>query len=170
MKLLVCLLLLKSLVPAAQAEPAAAQADPTATPAGTKRLLQLTGVGVQIYNCREQPGGPAWFFVAPQAKLLDGSTEKGSHSAGPTWALNDGSSVKGQLLATRPSPDPDAIPWLLLKAVENSGSGALTQVRYIRRSDTSGGKAPSTGCDVTHLGSTIQVPYKATYSFYTAAP
>jgi hypothetical protein len=147
-----------------------AQTDPTAAPAGSKVLLKLAGVGVQIYSCKSQAAGPAWSFVAPQAKLLDDATEAGTHSAGPTWTLKDGSTVKGVLVATRPSPDADAIPWLLLKAAPTSGSGALSQVEYIRRSDTSGGKAPVTGCDAAHLGATNQVPYKAIYTFYVAAP
>jgi hypothetical protein len=151
------------------AAPAAARAqtDPTAPPAGTTALLELTGVGVQIYVCKDQPGGPAWAFVAPEANLMDHATEAGTHSAGPTWTLKDGSQVKGQVVATRPAPDADAIPWLLLKAVETSGLGKFAGVRYIRRSDTSGGKARAGGCDASHLGSTDRVPYKATYTFYT---
>lgn len=149
---------------------ASAQIDPTATPAGAKAILTLTGVGVQIYACTSQATGPAWTFVAPQAKLLDGKTEAGTHSAGPAWTLKDGSSVKGQVVGTKPSPDADAIPWLLLKAVETRGPGALAEVTYIRRSDTSGGKAHATGCDATHLGATDQVRYTAAYTFYVAAP
>src|SRR5580704_11996566 len=115
----------------------AAQTDPSAAPAGTKALLTLTGVGVQIYTCKNQAAGPAWSFVAPQAKLADDATEVGTHSAGPTWTLKDGSSVKGEVIATKPSPDADAIPWLLLKAAGTGGSGRLSEVKYVRRSDTS---------------------------------
>ncbi len=166
MKLLTGIMVLSSLATV----PVAAQTDPTVPPAGAKVLLKLMGVGVQIYTCKDQAaGGPAWTFVTPEAKLLDNVTEAGTHSAGPTWTLKDGSLVKGQVIATKPSPDAEAIPWLLLKAADTSGSGALAQVRYIRRSDTSGGKARATGCDATHLGSTDQVPYRATYTFYVAA-
>lgn len=166
MRLLAGILMLGVLV----AVPAAAQTDPTTAPAGTKALLELMGVGVQVYACRDQAGGPVWTFVAPEAKLFDHATETGTHSAGPTWTLKDGSQIKGQVIATKPSPDSDAIPWLLLKAVESSGSGTFAMVTYIRRSDTSGGKARSMGCDASYLGSTDRVPYKATYTFYTGVP
>jgi len=166
MNLLTGILMLSSLA----AAPVAAQTDPTAPPAGANPLLTFTGVGVQIYTCKDQPGGPAWAFVAPEAKLLDHATEAGTHSAGPTWTLKDGSWVKGQVIATRPSPDADAIPWLLLKAAATSEAGALAEVKYIRRSDTSGGKARTPGCDAAHLDATDRVPYQATYIFYSAAP
>jgi hypothetical protein len=159
------ILIMSSLI----AAPLEAQADPTAAPAGAKVLLELKGVGVQIYACKDQAGGPAWSFVAPQAKLLDGTAETGTHSAGPTWTLKDGSWVKGQVIANKPSPEAGAVPWLLLKAGATSGSGALAEVKYIRRSDTSGGNASTTGCDAAHLGATDQVPYTATYTFYVAA-
>jgi Protein of unknown function (DUF3455) len=165
MKLLTGILMLSSLA----AAPVAAQTDPTTPPTAAKALLKLMGVGVQIYTCKDQPGGPAWTFVAPDAKLFDNASEAGTHGAGPTWTLKDGSWVKGQMIATRPSPDADAIPWLLLKTASTSASGVLTNVTYIRRSDTSGGKAQATGCDATHLGVTDRVQYKATYTFYAAA-
>jgi hypothetical protein len=150
---------------------AAVQPAPTAAPAGTKALMTLTGKGIQMYACKAQPTGPAWTFVAPQAKLLDDhGAEVGTHSAGPTWTLKDGSSVKGQLITSTPSPDPNAIPWLLLKSVPASGTGSLSAVQYIRRSNTVGGKAPATGCDATHPeAASAQVQYKAVYTFYTAA-
>jgi len=148
---------------------ASAQTDPTTPPAGAKALLMLTGVGVQIYTCKDTPAGPAWAFVAPQAKLLDEhGVDAGTHGAGPVWTLKDGSSVKGQLLTNKPSPDAGSIPWLLLKAVETKGPGALAAVAYIRRSETEGGKARATGCDATHIGATDKVDYKATYTFYGA--
>ncbi len=165
MKLLAGILMLSSLA----AAPVAAQTDPAAPPTGAKALRTLIGVGVQIYTCKDQAGGPAWTFVAPEAKLFDNATEVGTHSAGPTWTLKDGSQVKGQVIATKPSPDADAVPWLLLKSAETSGTGAFSQVSYIRRSNTSGGKAHTTGCDATHLGATDRVPYKATYTFYADA-
>lgn len=165
MKLLTGILMLSSFA----AAPIAAQTDSTAPPAGAKTLLKLMGVGVQIYICKDQPGGPAWTFVAPDAKLFDNATEAGTHGAGPTWTLKDGSWVKGQMIATRPSPDTDAIPWLLLKTASTSASGVLANVTYIRRSDTSEGRAKTTGCDATHMGATDRVPYKATYTFYAAA-
>ena len=147
---------------------ACAQEYPTAPPGGMKAILTLRGVGVQIYNCTRQAAGPTWTFVAPDAKLLDHEAEVGNHSAGPTWTLKDGSSVKGQVVVTQPSPDENAIPWLLLKAVATGGSGVLTKVEYIRRTDTTGGRTHAVGCDAEHLGTTDHVPYTAVYTFYTS--
>jgi hypothetical protein len=44
----------------------------------------------------------------------------------------------------------------------------MTKVEFIRRSDTHGGTAPSTGCDAEHLNAIVRVPYTATYTFYSA--
>jgi hypothetical protein len=146
----------------------AAQTGKTLPPAGTKTVLTLQGTGTQIYTCKATPT-PTWTFIAPQAKLLHNGKEIGTHSAGPTWALKDGSYIKGKVLVTQPSPDPAAVPWLLLQTTETHGKGALTPVQYIRRSNTKGGKAPTTGCDAYHLGANKKTPYTATYTFYGAS-
>ena len=46
----------------------------------------------------------------------------------------------------------------------------MTKVEFIRRSDTHGGIAPPAGCDAQHLNVTADVPYTATYTFYSAKP
>ena len=61
-----------------------------------------------------------------------------------------------------------SIPWLLLKAKSNDGAGKLSAVRYITRTDTSGGVAPASGCDAGHAGAEAPVQYLATYDFYGA--
>ena len=72
-------------------------------------------------------------------------------------------------MASYPSPDPTAIPWLLLKAATHAGTGAFADVTFIQRLDTVGGVAPSTGCDAAHLGTEVLVPYRSSYFFYVAA-
>jgi len=130
-------------------------------------ILTVTGKGVQIYICQQAAEGPQWSFQAPEAILIDVSGKPvGTHVAGPIWKSNDGSTVKGELLQKSPSPEPTSIPWLLLKASSPSGSGIMTRVEYIRRSDTHGGMAPTTGCDAQHLNAVSRVPYTATYTFY----
>ena len=143
--------------------------DPTLPPASETTLISLIGRGAQLYSCKSKDDVPAWTFVAPEATLYGaGGAAAGTHAAGPTWTLKDGSSVHGTVVAQRPSADPDAIPWLLLKAAKNGGPGSLAAVTYIRRSDTRGGKAPSTGCDTAHLGAEQRIPYTATYTFFAA--
>jgi hypothetical protein len=144
---------------------------PTDPPPSQHAILTVTGKGVQIYTCQLAANSPRWVFEAPDASLYDASGSKvGVHGAGPSWRYYDGSTVKGELVATSPAADTTSIPWLLLKAVSDDDSGILTKAQFIRRSDTHGGTAPTTGCDTQHLTATVRVPYTATYTFYSAKP
>ncbi len=87
----------------------------------------------------------------------------GTHFAGPTWRLNDGSEVKGKVIASRPATDASSVPSLLLQAVPGSGTGKLANVIYIGRTDTHGGAADNKPCTIGEA----RVPYTANYSFYT---
>ena len=128
---------------------------------GAKLLLEAKGDGAQVYTCTESH----WVLKAPDAKLLDAHAKViGTHFAGPTWRLNDGSEVKGKMIASQPAPDGKSIPWLLVGAVPGSGSGKFAEVAYIRRAETSGGAAPKEACTSGEL----PVPYTAKYSFYAA--
>jgi hypothetical protein len=143
-------------------------------PAGEVLFLKAEGTGVQIYDCSakaDQASVYEWVFRAPQADLKD-STGRilGRHFAGPTWELEDGSSVVGEVKARAPSPSPAAIPWLLLAAKATAGSGKLTATTSVQRLQTVGGIAPSVGCDVASVGKVVQVPYTADYYFYRSAP
>ncbi len=130
-------------------------------PAGARLLLQANGDGAQVYGCT----GGHWVLTAPDARLLDAQgTAIGTHFAGPTWRLTDGSEVKGKLIASQPAPDGASISWLLLGAVEGSGKGGFASVAYVRRTETHGGAAPKEACTEGKLS----VPYTAVYSFYAA--
>jgi hypothetical protein len=143
----------------------------TTPPPSQRPILTVTGKGVQIYACQQSAAGPQWVFQAPEATLIDASGKPiGTHAAGPIWKSNDGSTVKGELLQKSDPPEATSIPWLLLKAVSPSGSGIMTYVEFIRRSDTHGGITPTTGCDAQNLNAVLRVPYTATYTFYSAKP
>jgi hypothetical protein len=149
----------------------AAAQSATEPPPSQHAILTVTGKGVQIYLCQQAASGPAWIFQAPEATLTDASGNTvGTHGAGPIWRWQDGSTVKGDLLQKSASPEPNAIPWLLLKAINPTGSGIMTKVEFIRRSNTHGGNAPTTGCDAKHLATAVRIPYTATYTFYSAKP
>ena len=75
--------------------------------------------------------------------------------------------VVGQVLE-RATPDPNAIPWLLLKAKSTDGPGIFAEVTYIQRVNTVGGKAPTAPGD--YVGELVRVPYTAEYFFYRADP
>ncbi|MDE1155225.1 MAG: DUF3455 domain-containing protein [Acidobacteriaceae bacterium] len=156
------LLLMLAIAPFWQAENA------VLPPAGTQPLVSVQGRGVQIYHCQAQGAAFSWSLLSPEAALFnDSGLRVGQHAAGPTWTWNDGSSITGKLLAKQPSPTPGSIPWLLLKASPaNEGGKYLADVAYVRRSETQGGEAPDSGCDATHAGALLRVPYTATYTFY----
>jgi hypothetical protein len=137
-------------------------------------VLEAPARGVQIYECsasQDQPARFEWVFKAPEAELADSTGQKiGQHYAGPTWELADGSKVVGEAKARDGGPDPEAIPWLLLSAKSNSGTGVFAQTRSIQRLQTAGGKAPSAPCGRDNAQQVARVPYTATYYFYAARP
>ena len=45
----------------------------------------------------------------------------------------------------------------------------LSDVSYVQRLNTAGGKAPATGCDATTVGTETRAGYTADYYFFTAA-
>jgi hypothetical protein len=132
----------------------------------------LLGIGAQVYACRASAtasSGYEWTFTAPAAVLLDDAGAiAGTHFAGPTWLANAGSSVAGMVVERAPSPDPSAIPWLLLRATPAGAPGIFATVASIQRLDTVGGVAPADGCDAEHAGAIARVPYTAVYAFYGA--
>ena len=159
----------------AKGQPALAKEVPSdlTPPASAVLLFELGARGVQIYTCAPKPEDPAafvWTFKAPQAELFNARGEVvGSHFAGPTWQGQDGSSVVGAVVARADAPSKKAISWLLLEAKSHAGGGAFSTITHIQRLDTKGGVAPSNGCDATHAGEEVRVPYEATYAFYYPA-
>jgi hypothetical protein len=139
-------------------------------PDGQQLLLRAAARGAQIYTCRAKAADRAafeWVLKAPEAELFDESGAKiGRHYAGPTWESADGSRVVGEVMQR--SPVQGAVPWLLLRAKSNEGTGAFASVKYIQRVDTAGGIAPSAGCDAAHAGAEASVDYSANYHFYGA--
>jgi len=142
-------------------------------PAGQQLKAAYAADGVQIYLCSPTASGAyAWTFRAPRASLLDPQGKVvGTHFAGPTWQFQDGSSVRAARVAGA-TVDATAIPWLLLRAVANTdspdGDGRFADITYVQRLSTTGGLAPSGGCDAAHVGAEADVPYAADYFFYHA--
>ena len=136
-------------------------------PAGHEVVLDVVGKGVQIYDCKASAADPdvlVWTFREPAAVLYGhGRRPVGIHFRGPTFESFDGSSVTGTLVASVAAPEPDAIPWLLLRAVPQ-GDGVLAKVDYVQRLETRGGVAPAGPCDPAG-DRTVAVPYRARYVF-----
>ena len=138
-------------------------------PLNEELALQVRAAGSQIYMCTAMAASSRfeWTLEAPEADLLDADGNKiGKHHAGPTWELADGSKLSGRVVARTDAPDHTAIPWLLLDATSNAGTGRLARVSSIQRIDTAGGAPPAQACDLAHLNAEVRVPYEATYVFY----
>jgi len=159
---------------AAQVRPQPAVPERLAVPRNQKLSRMLRASGVQIYECKPSHDDPMrmeWTFRAPEAELRDSAGKLvGRHYAGPTWEARDGSKVVGEVTARYDSPDPNAIPWLLLSAASTTGRGVFSQTSSVQRLNTSGGKAPTSGCDQTQVGKEARVSYTAEYFFYVSKP
>jgi hypothetical protein len=136
-------------------------------PAGSTVTFHVYAVGFQIYRWT----GTSWIFVAPEAVLFaedDHNAVVGTHfgtPTGPAWQSLSGSQVVGDAAtATRCTPDPNSIPWLLLDALSTEGPGVFEHVSSLQRLNTVGGNAPT--IPGTIVGRTLRVPYTAEYVFY----
>jgi hypothetical protein len=144
---------------------------PANTPGGTIRVVTYYAEGVQRYKASPKAGNPSvfeWVFVEPDAKLYDITDQfVGTHGAGPYWQLSVGDSIYAQQFnpaRTAPSSDTQSIDWLLLKAKDGTVPfGIFSDVDYIQRIATKGGKAPLTA--PVSSSDTIRVKYTAVYRF-----
>jgi hypothetical protein len=135
-------------------------------PSGAELSRRLYAVGAQVYTCSPgAAGGYAWTLKGPDARLYDAScAQVGTHFAGPTWKLDDGSEVTGKKLSD--APGSGGVPWLLLGATPRTRTGSLASVTHIQRVATSGGLAPAEPCNAANVGREKAAPYTATYLFY----
>lgn len=143
--------------------------DAIQSPEGEELVLIARATGFQIYICRpDAEGKPAWTLKAPEAELFDEQGKViGRHFAGPTWQLNDGSQLTGKMDAKVDAPDPEAIPWLLVTVISNSGKGALNRVTTIQRVNTVSGLPPAVAeCNASTGEVEFKSSYSADYYFY----
>lgn len=166
-----------------------------AVPAGNIAYLKTHAIGTQNYACVPGANGPFWKFLGPQATLFvpfpwirrEAQLQVATHflsanpSEGgtprPTWQSSlDTSAVWGRAAADSSDPEyvaPGAIPWLLVQVTGAQpgpmGGTALAHTTYIQRVKTSGGIAPSGGCQEAAYGQVALVPYITEYIFYRLA-
>ena len=132
-------------------------------PVGSTVAFHAFATGVQIYRW----SGTSWAFVAPAADLFADAGKHGligTHFGGPTWQTVSGSRVVGTV-SGRCTPNPAAIPWLVLDAVAD-GPGVFQGTKFIQRLNTVGGNAPT--APGSTVGEEARVPYTADYYFYRA--
>ncbi len=148
--------------------------DPSlAPPQGLRLVAHASACGTQDYECAASPeaaGGFAWTLRGPEAMLAaDNGAWFGRHYArdgAPAWLAADGSFVVGKKAASVPSPNADAVPWLLLQVTATGGYGKLNAAKYVQRTGTKGGALPAVGCDAESAGALQKVPYSADYWFF----
>lgn len=147
---------------------AAAAQEPSAIPEALKPpngetlALRAHGDGDQIYACE----GSQWVLRGPDARLSDDAGRNaGSHFVGPSWQWADGSKITAMPVANA-TPDPQSIPWLLLRVTAHQGDGALKNITFIQRIHTKGGKAPTEPCTAAREKATVKSHYSADYLFY----
>jgi hypothetical protein len=141
-----------------------------AEPENCAIVLTVAAEGFQIYKSEPNPtGGLQWSLKAPEAQLKSASGQVlGKHGAGPSWTLNDGSSILGSLPPLKNVAASGSIPWLLIAVKSKSGSGTLDNVDYVLRVATDGGLAPTEPPKVE--GATAKVKYYAIYIFLRRLP
>ena len=133
---------------------------------GAMLVAFVQAEGAQIYECRPgSDGALGWQFQEPVARLIENGREIGRHFAGPTWMLEDGSTVVGKVTARAPARTANDIPLLRLEVVSHTGGGRLGAVTTIQRLNTKGGTM-SGPCLLA--GVRVSVPYTADYAFLKA--
>jgi Protein of unknown function (DUF3455) len=141
----------------------AAELPATIAAAGETTVLTVHAVGQQLYDCKPGADGKlVWSFNSPQATLTVDGKVVGHHGAGPSWELDDGSSIVGKAVGNAPGAKADDIPWLKLEVVSHNGSGKLSDVTTVQRINTVGGVLKDT-CD--RQGAGRGMPYSADYVF-----
>jgi Protein of unknown function (DUF3455) len=144
-----------------RAAPELGVCDKLAPPAGSTFAYHVYARGVQIYRW----DGQAWAPVGPSAELFADAAGRalvGTHFGGPRWQSLSGSTVRGSVI-DRCVYDANAIPWLSLAGVPESGPGVFAHTTFIQRVNTVGGKAPATPGSLDQIE---EVPYAAEYYFY----
>ncbi len=149
-------------------------------PAGNQPFRVGHAVGTQDYVCLST--GWASAAYGPQATLFNDDKEQilthflsaypvGSDTFFPVWQDSRDTSIvwASAVQDAKYTPDPTAIPWLLLKAVGKAagptGGNKMIVTTYIQRVNTTGGIIPTRTCAP---GDKALVPYTADYYFYKA--
>jgi hypothetical protein len=156
---------------------------------GSQPFLIGHAIGTQNYEC--QPSGPLgrvdWVLFTPEATLFDDdrgqlithffspNPDEGNRVVRATWQdSRDTSVIWARAVASSTDPafvEENAVAWVLLQRAGSqagpTGGTTLSVSTFVQRINTSGGVAPSTGCDaLPDVGKKAFMPYTADYVFY----
>ncbi len=129
---------------------------------GDVSVMRAHAEGAQIYQCKSDNAGHLiWQFREPIAALFNNDATIGTHSAGPSWQIEN-SVVVGKAVARSRGATAKDIPWLRLDVIEHRGDGKLQDVTAVQRINTRGGNLEGR-CQ--SAGALRAVAYSADYIF-----
>ena len=138
-------------------------------PADEDPAFVLRGEGSHAFECRPLASDPnrfGWAFATPDVTLYDAGRPIARHVAENTWeAIGDRSIVNGVLRA-RQDAGASNLPWVLFRTQSTADTGLFAGVTSVQRVNTTGGVAPSDGCDASNAGKETRVAVAADYYFY----
>jgi uncharacterized protein DUF3455 len=127
----------------------------------------LSATGAQVFECRALAnGGYGWVFTNPDATLSDGTTTVATHTEPNLWEASSDRSSVSAVVRSAAASGPDNLPWTLMSARSDSGSGLFAGVTSVQRLHTVGGVAPRDGCGEYSVGTETRVNFAADYYFY----
>ena len=146
--------------------PLTALLDPLAPQTDADAAFVLTGKGVQQFQCTADAKGRYWRFITPQAQLTDahGRVVARQGSDGNFFA-KDGSMLSVKIEKYADKATAGNVRDLLYKSSHRGREGLLSGITHVKRTDGKGG-VPLTRCSPSQLGTTLKVPFTATYTFY----
>jgi hypothetical protein len=133
--------------------------------------------GTEVYKCTPSPGpdgGSFALFWQPtriNALLYDDAGQVHGSETGPpdfvdvNWTSTDGSTVNGAPVALAPSPNGEAIAWMLFAASSHAGNGIFETVTYVQQVSTAGGVIDGLACATQ--GAEYDAGFSADVYFYT---
>lgn len=140
--------------------------DPLSPGADASAAFVLSAQGIQQFQCTADANGRYWKFITPQAELKDakGHVVARQGSEGSVFA-KDGSILVAKIEKYADDASPGNLRDLVYRTTWRGKEGMLTGITHIKRSNGKGG-VPLTRCSPSQLGSTLKVPFTATYTFY----
>lgn len=137
---------------------------------GASAAFVLSGQGVQLFQCTSDAAGRYWRFIAPDTRLTDaqGRLVARQGSDGSFFA-EDNSALSAKIVRYAQDSPAEDLRDLLYQTSPRGKQGVLSDIVYVKRSNGKGG-VPLTRCSPSQLGSTLKVPFTATYTFYRQKP
>lgn len=140
--------------------------DPLSPSGDSSAAFVLTGKGVQQFQCTSDAGGRYWKFITPQAQLTnDKGRVVARQSSDGSFFAEDGSMLASKIEKYAKESTAGNIRDLVYKTTHRGKPGLFSGITHVKRSNGQGG-VPLTRCSPSQLGTTLKVPFTATFTFY----